>query len=98
MKETPNVISVKDLLYIEDMLNWNFIMNKKIYSYLECIEDEEIKNEISRIEKTLKGRGRVLIRPSGTEPLVRVMLEGENQQEINELADNLANMIMEKCN
>ena len=27
MKETPNIISVKDLLYIEDMMNWNFIMN-----------------------------------------------------------------------
>ena len=44
MKETPNIISVKDLLYIEDMLNWNFIMNKKIYSFLECIDDEEVKN------------------------------------------------------
>ena len=33
MKETPNIISVKDLLYIEDMMNWNFIMNKKIYFF-----------------------------------------------------------------
>ena len=39
MKETPNIISVKDLLYIEDMMNWNFIMNKKIYSFLECASD-----------------------------------------------------------
>ena len=51
MKETPNVISVKDLLYIEDMLNWNFIMNKKIYSYLECIEDEEIKKLLIETKK-----------------------------------------------
>ena len=51
MKETPNVISVKDLLYIEDMLNWNFIMNKKIYSYLECIEDEEIKKLLIKTKK-----------------------------------------------
>ena len=51
MKETPNVISVKDLLYIEDMLNWNFIMNKKIYSYLECIEDEEIKKLLIKTNK-----------------------------------------------
>ena len=34
MKEIPNIISIKDLLYIEDMLNWNLIMNKKLYSYL----------------------------------------------------------------
>mgnify|MGYP004562148835 FL=1 len=51
MKETPNVISVKDLLYIEDMLNWNFIMNKKIYSCLECIEDEEIKKLLIKTKK-----------------------------------------------
>ena len=51
MKETPNVISVKDLLYIEAMLNWNFIMNKKIYSYLECIEDEEIKKLLIKTKK-----------------------------------------------
>lgn len=51
MKETPNVISVKDLLYMEDMLNWNFIMNKKIYSYLECIEDEEIKKLLIKTKK-----------------------------------------------
>ncbi|MGL4990594.1 MAG: phosphoglucosamine mutase [Sarcina sp.] len=58
--------------------------------------DEEIKVEIARIESLLKGKGRVLIRPSGTEPLVRVMLEGENQEEINKLAHNLANLIEEK--
>ena len=51
MKETPNVISVIDLLYIEHMLNWNFIMNKKIYSYLECIEDEEIKKLLIKTKK-----------------------------------------------
>ena len=61
------------------------------------LEDKEIVAEIERIEKLLEGRGRVLIRPSGTEPLVRVMLEGENQKEIDELAHNLANMILDKC-
>lgn len=51
MKETPNIISNKDLLYIEDMLNWNFIMNKKVYSYLECIQDDEIKKLIIKVKK-----------------------------------------------
>ena len=59
-------------------------------------EDKEIVDEINRIENLLQGKGRVLIRPSGTEPLVRVMLEGENQEEINMLANNLADMILEK--
>lgn len=51
MKEVPNIISIKDLLYIEDMLNWNFIMNKKIYSYLECIEDEKIIDLLIKAKK-----------------------------------------------
>lgn len=58
--------------------------------------DEEIKSEISKIDAALQGRGRVLIRPSGTEPLVRVMLEGENQEEIDKLANDLAKLIEEK--
>ncbi|GAA0177852.1 phosphoglucosamine mutase [Clostridium sediminicola] len=56
-------------------------------------EDKDIINEIKLIEKELEGRGRVLIRPSGTEPLVRVMLEGENQYELEKSATNLAKLI-----
>ena len=58
--------------------------------------DEEIIFEIKKIEEALHGVGRVLIRPSGTEPLVRVMLEGENQKEIDKMAHNLARLIEEK--
>ncbi|SHH53252.1 phosphoglucosamine mutase [Clostridium grantii] len=55
--------------------------------------DKDIVSEINIIEKKLEGKGRVLIRPSGTEPLVRVMLEGENQYELEQLAKNLAKLI-----
>ena len=61
------------------------------------LKDAEIIAEIERMEKLMDGKGRVLIRPSGTEPLVRVMLEGENQEEIDKLAHNLADMILSKC-
>jgi len=60
------------------------------------LKDEEIKSEIDTITKNLDGSGRVLIRPSGTEPLVRVMLEGENQDEIDKLAHDLAKLIESK--
>ncbi|MBU5487305.1 phosphoglucosamine mutase [Clostridium sp. MSJ-8] len=61
------------------------------------LEDEEIINEINRIEELMDGRGRVLIRPSGTEPLIRVMLEGEDQEEIDKLAHSLVDLILSKC-
>jgi len=71
-----------------------FQINKKdLY-----LTDDEIQDEIKKIEEALNGVGRVLIRPSGTEPLVRVMLEGENQIEIDKMAHNLANLIEKKYN
>ncbi len=51
MKETPNIISVKDLLYIEDMMNWNFIMNKKIYIFLEYACDSDVKDILIKAKK-----------------------------------------------
>ena len=42
MKNVPNIISTKDLSYLEDMLNWNFILIKKINNYLDCVDDEKV--------------------------------------------------------
>ncbi len=53
----------------------------------------EIQSEIKRLEEIMAGKGRVLIRHSGTEPLIRVMLEGENSEEITAYAKELANLI-----
>ena len=69
------------------------IKNENKNRYMEY---PQIKSEIERIESLLDGCGRVLIRPSGTEPLVRVMLEGKEEGQIKELATNLANLIQEK--
>lgn len=62
------------------------------------MEDEVVRKEIEKLEEIFHGEGRVLIRPSGTEPLVRVMIEGKNQEEITEMAKNLANLIEERLN
>lgn len=69
------------------------IKNENKNRYMEY---SEIKSEIERIESILDGCGRVLIRPSGTEPLVRVMLEGKEKGQIKELATNLAKLIEDK--
>ena len=57
------------------------------------MEIPEIKEEIMRIEELFKGEGRVLIRPSGTEPLVRVMIEGKDQEMITDVARDLVQFI-----
>ena len=59
-------------------------------------KDSEIKDAISSLEKEFSGNGRVLIRPSGTEPLVRVMIEGEDQGYIKVRAEALAKLIEQK--
>lgn len=58
--------------------------------------DEEIKKAIEAAEKELGNEGRVLVRVSGTEPLVRVMLEGKDEEKINILAQEIAQVIKER--
>ena len=65
--------------------------NKKIF-----MNDEEVKHKIADVEAKIGEDGRVLIRPSGTEPLVRVMIEGKDTEVINELAEDLASLISRK--
>lgn len=59
-------------------------------------KDSEVKAKIEALEKEFSGNGRVLIRPSGTEPLVRVMIEGEDQTYITTKAKELADFIEQK--
>ncbi len=79
-------------LYPQILVNAKVDSNKK-YDYEK---DNEIKNAIEQLEKEFDGNGRVLIRPSGTEPLVRVMIEGEDQEYITQKATEIANLIEEK--
>ena len=79
-------------LYPQILVNAKVNSDKK-YDYEK---DSDIKNAIEKLEKEFAGNGRVLIRPSGTEPLVRVMIEGENQEYITQKATEIANLIEEK--
>ena len=51
------------------------------------------QTEIEKLENKFSGEGRVLIRPSGTEPIVRVMIEGRDQSVLKEEAERLARLI-----
>ena len=79
-------------LYPQILINAKVNADKK-YDY---DKDKEIKEAIDKLEKEFAGNGRVLIRASGTEPLVRVMIEGEDQKYITKKAQEIADLIEKK--
>ena len=53
MKSVPNIISTKDLSYLEDMLNWNFILIKKLNNYINEINDTDVKRILNKTKNSL---------------------------------------------
>ncbi len=51
MEKVPVMISTKDLSYLEDMFQWNFIVCKKAKNFSEYVLDEEIKKELEKVFK-----------------------------------------------
>ena len=74
------------------------IENVEIKHKKDIYSIPKIKQAISTAEKTLSDRGRVLVRHSGTQPLCRVMVEGQDEKEIKGIAQNLAQLIGSKLN
>lgn len=74
------------------------LKNVKVSSFgkLRLNEDNDIRIAISEAEKELGADGRVLVRASGTEPLVRVMIEGKDKEQIEKLSDTIAEVVRER--
>ena len=56
-----------------------------------------LKELQDRLKKDLKRRGRILVRPSGTEPVIRIMVEGENEEQIHAIALTMCNHVESVC-
>ncbi len=69
------------------------LVNVKVRDKNAWADDERISAVIARVEDALGETGRVLVRASGTEPLLRVMVEGEDKAEIDQLAHEIADEI-----
>ncbi|MGJ0492170.1 phosphoglucosamine mutase [Methylobacter sp.] len=66
------------------------LINVKTSKKVDPAKDEAIQKAVKSIEKKLGDNGRVLLRASGTEPLIRVMVEGESEDLVKDYANNLA--------
>ncbi len=86
--EASKIISI----YPQVLVNAK-VDNSKKYDYKQ---DDVINEKIEKIEAEILDKGRVLIRPSGTEPLVRVMIEGEDINYITKKAQDIATLIEER--
>jgi phosphoglucosamine mutase len=72
------------------------LINVRVADKSKYDNNERIKNTIDEGEALLGDSGRIVVRPSGTEPLIRVMVEGEQEDLINKVADNVAKVIEEE--
>ena len=95
MKRTGK--SLKELASVMDVYP-QVLKNVRVSNLgkLRCSTDPEIAKAIEAAERELGDNGRVLVRVSGTEPLVRVMLEGKDKSQIDRLCDEIAEVVRER--
>jgi phosphoglucosamine mutase len=69
------------------------LVNTRVTDKDQVMNNESVKAKIEEVQDFLGEDGRILVRPSGTEPLIRVMLEGPDQDELQRLAEEVLKMI-----
>ena len=87
-----NNMSLADLCSGMTMLP-QILINVRFSGKNDPLMNPEVKSAIAQAEQQLGNNGRVLIRKSGTEPLIRVMVEGSNQSQVQQLAEQIANAV-----
>ncbi len=87
-----NHMSLHDLCSGMKMLP-QILVNVRFSGSHDPLESENVKAAAAEAEQTLAGRGRVLLRKSGTEPLIRVMVEGEDAAQVSALAHTIADAV-----
>lgn len=87
-----NHMSLHDLCSGMKMLP-QVLVNVRFAGEHDPLQSDAVRTVTADVEKALAGRGRVLLRKSGTEPLIRVMVEGENEAQVTELANRIADQV-----
>jgi phosphoglucosamine mutase len=73
------------------------LVNVRFAGGVDPLEHPAVRDASARVTEQMAGRGRVLLRKSGTEPLVRVMVEGDDEAQVRGYADELAKVVAEVC-
>ena len=73
------------------------LVNVRFSGDSDPLNAESVVGAVHQVNEKLTGRGRVLLRKSGTEPLIRVMVEGPDQNEVTELANEIAEAVKQAC-
>ena len=73
------------------------LVNVRFGGGVDPVTHPSVQEACARVTEEMAGRGRVLLRKSGTEPLVRVMVEGEDETQVRNYADELAKLVAEVC-
>lgn len=73
------------------------LVNVRFSGDNDPLTDSQVLASVDEVNETLTGRGRVLLRKSGTEPLIRVMVEGPDLDEVTALANKIADKVKEAC-
>ena len=71
------------------------LINVETHKKIDLENNKSIQDVIKNVEAKLNNKGRVLLRPSGTEPKIRVMVEGENLEEVKTYANQIAEKVKE---
>lgn len=69
------------------------LINVRVARGVDCLRHDQVQAAVSAAEQDLNGAGRVLLRPSGTEPLLRVMVEGEDRKLVEQSAQRIAEVV-----
>lgn len=86
--------SLRDIMQIYPQVLVNAKVNSEKKNDYE--KDKDIQKMVKNLKEEFLNEGRVIIRPSGTEPLIRVMIEGKDKEEISIKANILATLIEDK--